>query len=473
MQIKLLYKYKHIVLFLRKDKVSKPNTKKENLLSSWKEIAVYLNVGIRTCHRYEKNFGMPVHRLDSSPRARVFAYKEDLDDWQKEMFRRQSDSFIKKKSIKYSTLLLFIFTLLSLTVLYYIFFIRRTTYSPFDFNIKYSTLTILDEKGNDLWSKDLGIENLIDDAEYHDHFQTKRLSGMKRNLPFIIMKDINGDGFREVLFSIKTQDGYNEGKLYCFNHKGDNLWEFSSGRNIKYGTTPYSSDFRIQGIDLFDLNNDGELEIVVISFQHPFFPTQFSVLNNNGELINEYWHAGRLMDYEIEDIDGDRLPELILVGCNNEYNKGCIIVFDTENIKGSSPQSKDDYICEGLETGYEKYYILMPVTDVLLTETIRGSTNIVQILKNKRIEVVTILTRIYYEFDFNLNLTDIRPSDDFRIKHRDKKAEGIISSTLSEQYFKDLSNGILYYDGKNWIHTPTMIISNTKTQSISMDNGNN
>lgn len=443
--------------------MSKPSTKKENLLSSWKEISNYLNLGIRTCHRYEKNFGMPVHRLDNSPRARVFAYKEELDYWQKEMFKRQSDPFIKKKTIKYISFLLLIFTIIGFS-LYYIFFIRHTVLSPFDFTVKYSTLTILDEKGNDLWSTDFGIENLIDDAEYHNHFQTKRLNGMSRRLPFIIIKDINGDGLREVLFSIKTQDGYNEGNLFCFNHKGEKLWEFPSGRNIKYGNTPYSADFTINGIDLFDLDSDGQLEIMVISFQHPYFPTQLSVLNNQGKPLNEYWHAGRLVDYEIEDIDGDRIPELILVGCNNEYNKGCIVVFDAENIKGSSPQSKDDYICEGFETGYEKYYILMPTTDVLLTETIRGSINIVQILKNKRIEVMTILTRIYYEFDFNLNLTDIRPSDDFRIEHRNKKAEGIINSTLSGQYFKDLSNEILYLDGKNWVNKPTMNNSNTKTK---------
>ena len=344
------------------------------------------------------------------------------------------------------------------------FFIRKTIYDPFDFTIKYSTLTILDESGKNLWSKDLGIENLKDDAEYHNHFQTKRLVEARRLHPYIIIKDINGDGYREVLFSIKTQDGYNEGKLLCFDHKGDKLWEYPSGKNIKYGTTVYSADFRIHGIDLLDINNDGELEILIISFQHPYFPTQLSILNNQGKRINEYWHTGRLTDYEIDDLDGDGLPELILVGCNNEYNKGCIVVFDAENIKGSSPQSKDDYICEGLETGYEKYYVLMPVTDVLLTETIRGSINTIQILKNERIEIVTILTRIYYEFDFNLNLTGIRPSDDFRIKHRNKKADGLISSTLSDQYFIDLANAIFYYDGKNWINKPTMNSRNTQSK---------
>ena len=216
----------------------------------------------------------------------------------------------------------------------------------------------------------------------------------------------------------------------------------------------------IHGIDVIDLDRDDELEIIVISFQHPYFPTQLSVFNNKGTRINEYWHAGRLMDYEVEDIDGDRIPELILVGCNNEYNKSCIVVFDAENIKGSSPQSKDEYRGEGFEAGCEKYYILIPNTDVLLADTIRGSINTVQILKNKKIEAMTFPTRIYYEFDFNMNLTDIRPSDDFRIEHRNKSTEGTINSTLSDQYFQDLAKKILYFDGKDWIGEPTMIIKN-------------
>ena len=437
------------------------------MLSSWKEISAYLNIGIRTCHRYEKQFRLPIHRISNSPKARVFAYKEELDAWRTGMFKRQSNSFIKKKSIKYGSILLLIFIIIALIILYTIFFIRKTISEPTDFTLKYSTLTILDEKGSALWSRDLGIENLIDDAEYHNNFQTKRSTEYQRHFPFIIIKDINNNGFKEILFSIQTQDGYNEGKLLCFNHKGEKLWEFSSGRSIKYGSTSYSPDFMIHGIDVIDIDHDKELEIIVIAFQHPYFPTQLSVLNNKGTRINEYWHAGRIMDYEIEDIDGDRFSELILAGCNNEYNKGFIAVFDAENIKGSSPQSKDEYVCEGFETGFEKYYILIPNNDVLLADTIRGSVNTVQILKNKKIEVMTFPTRIYYEFDFNMNLTDIRPSDDFRIEHRDKISEGIIDSTLSDQYFQDLAKKILYFDGKDWIREPTLISRNNKTQHIS------
>jgi TolB-like protein/Tfp pilus assembly protein PilF len=54
---------------------------KDKVLESWKEIAVYLGREVRTCQRWERELGLPVHRLDGSPRARVFAHPAELDRW--------------------------------------------------------------------------------------------------------------------------------------------------------------------------------------------------------------------------------------------------------------------------------------------------------------------------------------------------------------------------------------------------------
>ena len=50
-------------------------------LSSWKEIANYLDVEIRTCQRWEQEAGLPVHRYTDTPRSRVFTTKKELDKW--------------------------------------------------------------------------------------------------------------------------------------------------------------------------------------------------------------------------------------------------------------------------------------------------------------------------------------------------------------------------------------------------------
>ena len=51
------------------------------ILQSWKEIAAYLDRTVRTCRRWEEQFGLPIHRLDDSPKARVQAYKDEIDAW--------------------------------------------------------------------------------------------------------------------------------------------------------------------------------------------------------------------------------------------------------------------------------------------------------------------------------------------------------------------------------------------------------
>lgn len=50
------------------------------LLIGWKEISKYLRFGIRTVQRWERN-GLPVKRVNNSPRSPVVADSEELDAW--------------------------------------------------------------------------------------------------------------------------------------------------------------------------------------------------------------------------------------------------------------------------------------------------------------------------------------------------------------------------------------------------------
>lgn len=50
-------------------------------LESWKEISLYLQRSVKTCQRWEVELGLPIHRLDGTPSARVFANPDELDAW--------------------------------------------------------------------------------------------------------------------------------------------------------------------------------------------------------------------------------------------------------------------------------------------------------------------------------------------------------------------------------------------------------
>jgi Tol biopolymer transport system component len=50
-------------------------------LDSWKEIASFLGRGVRTVQRWEREEGLPVHRLEHARRGSVFAYRHELTNW--------------------------------------------------------------------------------------------------------------------------------------------------------------------------------------------------------------------------------------------------------------------------------------------------------------------------------------------------------------------------------------------------------
>jgi tetratricopeptide (TPR) repeat protein len=91
----------------------------KELLESWKEISTYLNRNIRTCQYWEKRYVLPIHRIEDSPKARVFAYKKELDRWLEEML---SEGEVAQKKIfisllqKYKTFFIIALAMLFLSV---------------------------------------------------------------------------------------------------------------------------------------------------------------------------------------------------------------------------------------------------------------------------------------------------------------------------------------------------------------------
>ena len=53
----------------------------ESRLDSWKEIAAYLGRGVRTVQRWEREEGLPVHRLAHDKRGTIYARREELAAW--------------------------------------------------------------------------------------------------------------------------------------------------------------------------------------------------------------------------------------------------------------------------------------------------------------------------------------------------------------------------------------------------------
>jgi len=107
-----------------------PDMNETDVLQSWKDISRYLERDIRTCHRWERELGLPVHRIDEkSLRSKVFAYKSEIDQWLKEKAnnRHEAPTIWKSKRLIIGLAFGFFFVSVFFASLY---FLKITPSSP-------------------------------------------------------------------------------------------------------------------------------------------------------------------------------------------------------------------------------------------------------------------------------------------------------------------------------------------------------
>jgi hypothetical protein len=425
----------------------------KEILLTWKDISAYLGCEIRTCQRWEKEAGLPVHRILDSSKSRVFAYKQELDEWIKE--KTQSPN---KNKWKY---LYFLIPLAALFLIYFMFISPFPFSQPNDFKINGSELVVLDKNHKEIWGYDTGVRGLENEEFYRNHFQFRRYfkAANQINFPLLIIRDMDHNQKKEVMFAVR-QIGSNQrgGRFLFFDQKGRIKWTFNPGREMTFGQKVYSSEYGIHGFDTEDIDNDGLHEIIMISFNICMFPSQLAVLDQKGQLLREYWNSGRIYDFSFFDLDKDGKKEIILGGCNNEYDKGFLAVLDHDFTSGGSPQT-GYYKSPDLQQGVEEHYLLFPKTIVDENEYVRGNIVRIHLIDDKIISAET-KSGIYFEFDFNMELKEIRFADRYEDLHNEAYKEGLslkrFSPKLMAELKSELMPHVLYFTGGDWTNRPLM-----------------
>ena len=436
---------------------------KNSILRSWKEIAAYLGYDERTCYRWEQKYGMPVHRAGAgASKSHVVAYKDELDRWFQETFKNSSreaalPSGEGRRSLRPAVIGLIPVVLVAGFLL--VKSLMSPTAQPADFAIRGPNLIIVGEDGKELWRRDTKAEGLEDEDHYRVVFQTVDSSKSPIRLPSLVIKDIDGDGRKEVLFAVqKRGDSYGEGDLYCFDSRGTEMWHFSAGREMRFGSRAYSPDYRIYGFALHDIDGDGRQEVIVISYHYPQWPCQLAVLDCRGRMTGEFWNSGFLNDIAFPDLDGDGREEMIVVGVNNEYGP-CLIVFDPAHIAGCSPQT-GEFRSGTLPAGSEKYYARFPRSDVSLAlGDIVEDFRYFGVTGNKRLMAYTSYGLIY-ELDFGLRCLNVDFGHGYMTRHNELAAAGKIHSALDEPYRETIKKGVRYWDGRAWVAKPSPVLRN-------------
>jgi excisionase family DNA binding protein len=363
-------------------------------LSSWKEIASYLGVGVRTAQIWERERGLPVHRLPG-PRGQVRARVSELEEWKRsgELNRHtKEDSPTKTHETPSPTeeartftenvtnsagvanpalanegasllparqgsvsetgnsarlphtrrrsgvwlLAVAIVVPLLLSAGWLLWPVQR----PSLWRVEGSTLIISEANGQEAWRHT--FTEPITPEMY-----TLRYNEARRK---ILLTDLNGDGANEVLFALMpAKTGAFCAKLLCFSNTGRLLWEFQVGKAVRSATRSFEQVF---GINQFGITTvEGKPHILVASKHYLYFPVQVALLDTSGRPVREYWHSGDFTQLLIEDLDGDGREEAYLGGVSNAHRAATIVVLDPASMTGASREPDPAFQLQGFAPG--------------------------------------------------------------------------------------------------------------------------
>jgi len=421
-------------------------------LTSWKEIARYFGVNVRTVQKWEIERALPVHRLPAK-RGRVAVSVSELEAWQRSGEEQRNgavapDSGAANKTIVRAGLagvprVLRISGVVAVLAIagIMVFWLggRLTGWSaarhgaPATWKVAKDTLIVVDARNREVFRH-----------EFETHLNAPQYSGMPDafGYEFVVVRDVDGDGHIETLFVREPLVmGPDCSEMYCFTDDGSVRWRYRPNRAVSTKAESFEPTYKISNFWVGPLTPDGPNSILLISTHDPYYPTQVALLSADGKLQREYWHSGhiglpgRLL---VSDLDGDGVRELYLGGISNGYRQATLVVLDPRTMSGASTEQSEAYQLGGFSPGSERARLLFPRSCMSRALDV---WNRVERLAGERDGILVHVYEtsndnppvVHYHLDKNLRLRSLAFSAMFERRHLELEATGVLKHHLTRE----------------------------------------
>jgi len=294
-------------------------------LRSWKEIASHLDVGVRTAQGWERDRGLPVHRL---PTGRLLAYSEELDAWKASGVALATARRWRWWAVAIAGVIALVSGLLVASA--------RQSKVLSALRIVGSSVVGLDQAGVSLWEVSFGRALVRPEILGPQSLWVGTLGGR-----------------RVALVAPFTEEGSVPAPLVCFSERGERLWEYSPAKPVRVGKQVFTPPFRARTFTVLP-----DERIVLASGHHWYYPTQIAVLSPQGRLLREFWHAGHL--YAVEPGRYEGRPVVFVGGVNNARHAATLLVLDPDSLEGAASEEDPDYQFPDLRQGNELARLTFP-----------------------------------------------------------------------------------------------------------------
>lgn len=402
-------------------------------LTSWKEIADYLNVSVRTAQSWEHERGLPVQRMPGE-KGRVLTTVQDLDRWRQNL--RTNGWWSKPVHLRGIALL---FAVLFVGLLGYEVAAHVRQYvgrQAASYRLGRRSITVLDSSGKDLWR--VPFAQPFESADYAD----AQLAAHRK----VSFNDIDGDGDIETLFVYSPLDSLrNPSALYCFSKDGKERWNFAPERMSRSSGQGYGQIHVLNDLLVTQPNGKSESYILLLDCRLPGHSAKLFVLSPRGETLATFTHQGHLGMLEAADVDGCGRKEVLVGGAAGERDEAELIVLELPyefDPSVTQPKLARDVSPPQIR---EKAVLIFPRTCV--NSKLEESNRIAHIAHSGDILTVVVSelsddpsVEVTYQLDRQFQVKNVWFSDALKNLHRNLTAQGILDHSLSEEEVKNLRN---------------------------------
>ena len=351
-------------------------------LNGWKEIATYLERGVRTVQRWEKDVGLPVRRIGTGGGEVVYALVEEIDRWLDSAAAKRaagqlpdpggelgdprpassagsgetSSAAVRSGITRRRSAWIASGAAVVLVAVAALTWVRLAhpaeVAQPASWKVAGNALVVLDGGGHVLWT--YPFEFRLTDSAYQDR------PAQNEDLRPVVIDDIDGDGNAEVLFVSEPWLPASRG-LYCFDHRGWCVSITCPSHVVRFGEKTYDPPWRGAFVSAIGVPGRPH-DVWFVSTHLEEFPTVIEKLDASGKVqgqVLEQWTDSRGCDRAA------RGRSVVFVGaCSNEFKGGSLAVLDAERPSGAAPAATDHYRCNGCPTGSPLAFLVFPRLDV-------------------------------------------------------------------------------------------------------------
>jgi hypothetical protein len=403
-------------------------------LTSWKEIATHMGRDVRTVLRWEKQRGLPVHRVPGATGRVVFAYTDELDAWAKGRTAETGAAVVPEPVPEPSQAA-----------------VPEPAAAPSAESSRASWHRTAVAAGIAVAVIAVGVATLatkistgpaaraLARAEVTDTavratsadggvlWTYPLVRGIQRSYSKAVVTDLNDDGQPDVAASLIIHDSSNagtQGALLALDHRGRKLWERDVQDTLAFGTDSFGPTWAPD--DLISYVSGGEPRLAWALHHHTWWPSLLAVYNGRGERTSTFVNSGWIRNITAS-ADG---KYLLAGGISNARNGASFAILDAHQPGGASPEDpRSPYECRNCPEGMPVRYFVMPWSDVIEPTILGGRRGTFAAFPDGRLELRAVQRQnaeMIVELTPSLEIKSRRLSDGFWSVHAELEREGLL-----------------------------------------------